>query len=106
MMAMIGRSSGSVMCQKRCQALAPSTAACLVELARDALQRGMHQDDGERQRAPDVGHGDGVERGVGIAGPVDRIVDQAEREQDAVQEAELEAVDERPDQAVAIGGMA
>jgi hypothetical protein len=43
----------------------------------------------------------GVERGVGIAGPVHRIVDQAEAEQDAVQEAELEAVQERPDQAVA-----
>ena len=79
MMAMIWRSIGRVICRKRCQALAPSIDGLLVELARDALQRRMHQDDGEGQGAPDVGHGDGVERGVGIAGPVDRIVDQARR---------------------------
>ena len=60
----------------------------------------MHEDDGEGQRAPDIGHGDGVERGVGIAGPVHGFVDQSGAEQDPIQEAELEAVEERPDQPI------
>ena len=72
-----------------------------VEIARDTLQGRVHQMMAKGSSAPDVGHGDGVERGVGIAGPVDRLVDQPDAEQDAIQEAELEAVEERPDQAVA-----
>ena len=48
----------------------------------------MHENDGEGQGSPDVGHRDGVERSVGIAGPVDWLVDQPDAEQDAIQEAE------------------
>jgi hypothetical protein len=71
-----------------------------VQLARNPLQRSVDDQHRERERAPDIRNRDRIEGGVGIAGPVHRVVDQPEREQDAVEEAELEAVEEGPDQAV------
>ena len=97
---MTGVSSGSVMSAEALPGAGSVDGRGLVEFARNALQRGMDDQHGERQGAPDVGDRDGIERGIGIAGPVHRVVDQPQREQDAVEEAELKAVDERPDQAV------
>jgi hypothetical protein len=72
----------------------------LVELARNTLQGGMDDQHCERQRAPDVGNRNRIERGIGISGPVHRVIDQPQGEQDAVEETELKAVHERPDEAV------
>src|SRR5262249_19206989 len=72
----------------------------LVELPIDTLQRRVHQQDGEGQRAPNIRYREGQQCGRWITGPVDRLVNEAEREQDAVEEAEVEIEHERPDEAV------
>ena len=97
---MTGASSGSVIDAEALPGAGAVDGRRLVELARNALQRGMDDQHRERQRAPDVGNRDRIERGIGIAGPVHRVIDQPEREQDAVEETELKAVHEGPDQAV------
>src|SRR5262249_54716786 len=72
----------------------------LVELRIDTLQRRVHQQDGEGQRAPNIRYREGQQRGRWVAGPVDRLVNEAEREQDAVEEAEFEIVHEGPNEPV------
>jgi len=71
-----------------------------VDLRGDTFQRGVDQEDGERQGTPDIRYGQREQRGLRIAGPIYRRLDDAESKQDAVQKAEIEAVKKCPDLSV------
>src|SRR6185295_2107094 len=70
----------------------------LKELRINALQGGMDQQDGKGQRAPDVWDGNGEQGTFWMPGPIYRGTGEASRQQDAIQEAVLETVDERPNE--------